>query len=93
MKTNKHRVSDILSLKQNIRKRIYAEVQRKSFIIIPKFKVLMKQEVLKGLSIEELEERAEFTAVISSEADLSAYSAEEIAAAQDGNCTCVICRC
>lgn len=53
----------------------------------------MQEEILKGLSIEELEERAEFTAVIPSEADLTAYSSQEIAQYQEavnsGQCTCV----
>lgn len=41
----------------------------------------MNNEILKGLSIEELEERTEFTAV-PADADLSAYSQEELAQAE-----------
>ena len=51
----------------------------------------MNNEILKGLSIEELEERAEFTAVAAD------FSAEQLAEMQDavdsGQYRCVICRC
>lgn len=55
----------------------------------------MNEEILKGLSIEELEERAEFTAAFASEfsqQELEAYA--EAYAQEPSMCNpCTICRC